>query len=367
MELDDFVFSDVFMCYLYLCLGKGEAVQITNVYSLLVHPSKGEEKQPDIGGTKVPLKGKLFKMLSDLFDRSKEECNIDICFKPQEDGKQKNTRRDSIIALLKNPSLEIARTMAIDLQSVTTNRSGLGLLFIIIGENDNHKKKILISRFPADVGILAEENHNTLRVEFLEKVFMRNAHAYKAVVYEGESLDTGFWTGIAVDRQINNGIMAISGYWIREFLQSDFATTPAAGTRRLANALREAANGTDDFQIKEEIAAAVRLAGNINGKTISLAEFGNRFHFSNKTKDAVAARVKQTQLQNDRFRFATDEFQKYLPYKSIELDTGVILTAPLPDFEKFIEKRPIEASREAGPCEYKTTGMVVNERLRKTK
>jgi hypothetical protein len=76
-------------------------------------------------------------------------------------------------------------------------------------------------------------------VEFLERVFMKNKASYKAVVYEDPSLHAGFWNGRAVDKQLNNPAGQASNYWISDFLLSEFSSTPAHGTRRLAEAIKD--------------------------------------------------------------------------------------------------------------------------------
>ena len=50
---------------------------------------------------------------------------------------------------------------------------------------------------------------------------------HKAVVYQHASLQGGFWSGRAIDRQLNSLSGEPSNYWISDFLQSDFTTTPA--------------------------------------------------------------------------------------------------------------------------------------------
>jgi len=108
----------------------------------------------------------------------------------------------------------------------------MGLLFLIRGvEGQEHK--VIVSRFPADNGVLAEMNDAELSVEFLQRVFMKSAHSYKAALYQDESFNTGFWQGRVVDRQVADPVVRVSEYWIKGFLDSDFRTTPAAGTRRL--------------------------------------------------------------------------------------------------------------------------------------
>lgn len=339
-------------------------MNITDIFSFLVHPAKGEDEQPEIGGAIIPHSGKLFQMLSELFARSDIECNIEICFRPTPEGKQENDCRDEIIALLQNPCIDLARIIASRLQAVTTHRSGLGLLFLLIGKNSDNRK-LCISRFPADVGILALEDHATLRVEFLEKVFMRNAVAYKAVNYQGCSFDGDFWLGKAVDKQLNNPLALISNYWIRDFLLSDFLTTPAEGTRRLAMALRKTMDTTENLTVKQEIAASSQLVGNIDGVTISIDEFMKRFSLSSETQAAVREKIAYPALMSDLFQFSRDEFERQLPYKSVELSSGAVMTARITDFDKCFEAKRIAESDDE--FEFRAAGRIVNERLRKSK
>ena len=81
------------------------------------------------------------------------------------------------------------------------HRSGLGLLFLIKGEM-NGEQRLVISRFPADQGVIAEEQQEQLSVEFVERVFMKSAKAYKSAIYSSDAPERGFWDGRAVDLQI---------------------------------------------------------------------------------------------------------------------------------------------------------------------
>jgi hypothetical protein len=136
----------------------------------------------------------------DLFVGRAPHCNFKISpqgdgectpsrFKHNNDGSQQNICRDLIINYIKRQTVENGRLIAERLQSVTTKRSGLGLLFLTTGY-DGENYKFLISRFRADNGILAEEDEKSLNVEFIEKVFMKKVTAYKFVLYFGNSLDS---------------------------------------------------------------------------------------------------------------------------------------------------------------------------------
>ena len=337
---------------------------IEHIHTYLVHPGKGSEAAPQISGKAVPLDGKIFALLDEIYSRSQNECNIDISFNHSADGRQQNSCRDLIVDYLGRPNLARGRRIAERLEKVTTHRSGLGLLFLIAGK-ESRDHKLVISRFPTDIAILAEEDQRTLNVEFLERVFMKSARAYKAAAYQDSSLTSGFWVGGAVDKQINNPETQLSKYWINEFLDSDFSTTSAAGTRRLAVALRSAAKNADDVAVKHEITSAVTLATNLEGRSLSIRDFGQRLHLSEAAKQAIANEIREPRLAEERSRFDLAEFSKHVAYRSIELDSGAMLTADFADFARVFRQEVIDEVEQK--MRFSTEGKVVNEKLRKSR
>ena len=210
---------------------------VRRIHTFLVHPGRAGDPEP-IVGTEVALEGQFFNLLRDIYARSDAECETEIAFNQGPNGKQDNACRNLLVDYLRRSTLAKGRRLAERLKSVTTHRSGLGLLFLITG-NEGLEPKIVISRFPADTGVLAEANRDGLTVQFLERIFMKNAKAYKAAAYQHASLENGFWLGRSVDKQI--GLATdLSNYWIKDFLGSDYRTTAAYGTRRLALAIRDA-------------------------------------------------------------------------------------------------------------------------------
>ncbi|MEK7322173.1 MAG: hypothetical protein AABZ84_03740 [Pseudomonadota bacterium] len=338
-------------------------MKIQKIYSYLSYPSKHEEQQPEIGGATIPHKGRLYEMLKDIFDKSDKECNIPICFTPDANGAQNNACRNEIIALINSSGITAGRKIAERLQSVTTGKSGMGLLFLIVAQEEK-THKIMISRFPADQGIMAEQNSKTLKVEFVEQVFLKNANAYKSAVYKGASTAADFWLGDAVDKQTNHGIKDVANYWIREFLLSDFKTTSKAGTKRLAIALKDAITNTDDLGVKHELTSSAILARNMGGKNTSIAEFYNQFHLSDNAKAVINKQLKSMRLAGDKFQFDIDEFTKHISYKTLEIDNGAILTAPVDKFDKCFKEQGAENSRVRT---FQTSGRVINEKLKKSK
>jgi hypothetical protein len=181
----------------------GGSLPIEHIHTYLVHPGKGVKTVPQLGGTTVALAGKLFTLLDNVYAKAEKECDIEISFNQGADGTQQNPCRDLVTTYLRGPTLVRGRAIAERLQKLSDKRSGLGLLFLIAGK-EGREHKVVISRFPTDSAILAEENQNNLTVEFLERVFMKSATSYKAAMYKDGSLQAGFWLGVAVDKQINS-------------------------------------------------------------------------------------------------------------------------------------------------------------------
>ncbi len=117
---------------------------------------------------------------------------------------------------------------------------------------------------PTDQGVVTQERRQTLDVQFIERVFMKNAKAYKCALYASAIRD-GLRDGWAVDKRIN-GPRELTNYWIGEFLDSELRTTAASGTKRLAVAMRQAIRDTTNAGIREELLAATRLLRGQNGR-----------------------------------------------------------------------------------------------------
>jgi hypothetical protein len=338
-------------------------VTISVIHSFLVHPDKAAENPSPIRGTTVTGEGQLVKMLHGIFDRAPTECNFEIAFTPNEAGEQQNECRDALLAFVTHPTKANGLKIAERLQTVTTHRSSLGLLFLILGSDGGKHKRLVLSRFPAENGIVAQEDGASLTVEFIEQIFMKSASAYKSVVYEGKSLEADFWTGRAIDKQINSEI-TISNYWIRDFLSSDFAVTGARGTRRLAVALREAMNTAEDFGVRQELAAAAQLAANLNGKIISGSSFAEKFHLSAEATDSLRHSLKSDKLFNEQFKFTSDEFAQHVAFRSVELDNGALMTAEATSFNDVFTQQALPKSDK---IRFTTSGRVIDDKLRKSK
>lgn len=331
------------------------------VYSFLTYPKRGQPDEPIRPGARLPIADdKLGRMLKGVFDSAERDCVVPVMF-VSNGAAQENAAREELLALVRRHSLATASTIAWRLQRATSGQSGMGLLFIGIGDV-NGRTRVVISRFPADEGVVAETSQAELSVQFVEQVFLKSAFSYKAATYVATGRPDQLWTGHVVDRQINAGSKAVADYWISDFLLSEFATTPAAGTKRLATALRDAIAATASVEVKREIAAAAHLAGNLPRRALTIAGFCEQFHFSEETKQAVLSKVRPPRLANERFRFDAEEFARHIAYKQIELDNGAVLTAPADKFEEIFRE-----TQRRDEHTFTTSGVIVDERLKRTK
>jgi hypothetical protein len=305
-------------------------------------------------------------MLSRIFEKAPSECEIDIVFVPDDPKDPANDCRDDLLAYLAKPTVVSGRRVSQRLQKVTTHRSGLGLLFLMSG-SEIGRTRLVVARFPADQGIIAEEKRSKLSVAFIERVFMKNAHAYKAVMYEDTSFNRGFWDGKAADRQIS-GPKELSDYWIRDFLKSELKTTAAAGTKRLAVALRHATRETQSVQVRQELVAAATLLRGQDGKTTTGRQLIDHLGLSEPATETLARTLPREDLLDETFQFDAAEFDRHLLYRLVELDNGGMLIAEDKKFDDIFEVEevsgPQRAVNDLPVVRYSTEGTVIDERLR---
>ena len=333
--------------------------EIYHIFSSLVPPGK-HEATIEIRGSSITLEGKLYGMLANIYDKADEECNIPIRFLPARDGTQNNEVRSAIVDLVEDPTLDKATALAHRLSGVSTGRSGLGLLFLIVGKaGDDHK--LLISRFPANPGILAEASDKGLSVELVEKVFMKNVASYKAALYRSRVPTAEFWNGAVVDKQLAQMGESAANYWIKEFLQSDLMTTSRAGSRRLAAAMKLAARAATSVDEKHQLISAITLLSGMKDQTVTPREVLDRFGLGPSLRDAVLANLPTPEAADAAFVLDTTEFRSIAAFRTVELDSGGVLTAATDEFDKVFEREVVDSD---GAVRFSTVGHVVDERVK---
>jgi hypothetical protein len=329
----------------------------TIIISFLVYPGKQDTNPKDSLGVNVIPNSTLYNKLCEVFDRSDYECIIPVRFKMANDGSQYNAFRAQFISFLTSPNLVKGGEIANRLRDITTKKPGLGLLFLMVSNKDSFYK-LVVSRFPADQGILAVESQDSLQIEYVERIFMKNSAHYKAALYTGTSFDNDFWEGHVIDRQLNEP----ANYWIHEFLDSDYKTTSKFGTNRLAAALKDATQHAQTLEVKQEIVAASILAKNQFGRSTSVNAFLDQLGVSQETKELIIEQLPNSALAKDTFLLDSEEFLKVAPLASVELDTGGIMLAPSDRFDTCFRRETLNS--ETQETRFTATGHIVDEKLK---
>lgn len=332
---------------------------IARAFAYLIAPGKGLKIPPAIGSREIVLSpGKLTSMLEGIFGGAAGPHDFEVTFNPMPDGTQQNACRNLLIHFQGKPSLATGLPIAQRLQMATDNRSGIGLLFLLVGDH-GLKRRLIVSRFPTDQAVLADVSASGLKVEFLEQVFIKRLSSYKALLIEHQNPKGGYWKGTATDRQAGQSGEHISEYWLKEFLNADFSETPAAGTRRLAKALKDAAKANPSISVKTEIAHASSLApAALAGKSLSISDFCSHFGLSKAASDTIKDHLSKPSLYQKTFQFDPAEFKTIAPYRTVEMSTGAILTAPSENFEKVFQSQTIGSD-----VEFRTRGRISDQRL----
>lgn len=333
---------------------------ISNIESYLVYPGKNMENPPEVKGASLPLSGRLYNMLNIIFEKANLECDIPIRFQMAQNGSKQNDVQDYLFGYIEKPTLNNGIFLANRLRNCTNQKPGLALFFIILG-NENGKIKILLSRFPADVGVLAEPLGNTIQVKFIEKIFMKNAKSYKSALFGGISKENDFWSGYATDKQLNQE-NEVANYWIKDFLISDFITTSKEGTRNFAIALRSASKKVPDMKTKKELASLSILASSLNGYSTNINDLLNRFRLSSDAKNSILSELKNPSLATDAFLFDQDEFLNHAAFTSVELNNGGIMLAPPNQFNDCFHKEIINEENQL--IRFTTEGQIIDEKVR---
>ena len=333
-----------------------------NVHCYLVRPHRGQEEEPqEIRYTTIAMETRTWRFLSDVFEKSGSECDIDIDFISDENLGQQNTTRNAMIQYFLNPVMENGIVLAEILGLATPGNSGLGLLFLMTGQRDN-RHRLVISRFPADSGLVADDTGDELEVNFIEKLFLKDRHQYKCVLYEAaEDGINLIWNGRAVDRQDKSSRM-VSNYWIQRFLKSDFSSTSLRGSRDLAEGIKNAYNMSDSLTVRSEIQSLLNLLHNINGQQISAGQLAGRFNLSEETSQSIKKGMKRNTF-GSVFLFNSEEFKKVTPYRTIQLNNGVNITAPADQFDEVVT----QTHEDNGEVTLSASGQIQESKLRKGK
>ncbi len=336
---------------------------LTYTYCALVHPASSTRAGTQLNQVAATQTGQLLDLLLDIFYRAESECDMDLVFKPDMHRAQNNECRNALMAFVRNPSVHTGEIIARRLETVTPPQAGVALLFLLLGTDNKGQHRLVVSRFSAETGILAQEVGQSLSLKFIEQIFLKNAFAYKSAFFKTEDIAADFPGGRTMDRQARNTGKPAK-YWVQEFLQSELLTTDASGTQFLAKALDEAVKSEKDGRLKQELLSATTLIRGFDGFTQSTESMLTTLPLTEPAVQAITARFSRPESMRDVFRFNAAEYDKHIRYQTVELDNGATLTAVNGDFSEVFQE---EIVSDDGRVRFTTEGNILDRRIRRVK
>jgi hypothetical protein len=90
-----------------------------------------------------------------------------------------------------------------------------------------------------------------------------------------------------------------------------------------------------------------------------------QFGLSASVVNAIISELKTPAIADEQFQFDADEFKSQVGYRSVELNTGGMLTAEANDFDKIFHREIIDEKGQR--LRFSTEGKVIDDKLRKSR
>ncbi len=335
-------------------------MNIVKIFGFIAPVGKDRKNISDdeILGSEIVTSTRLFSILKELFDKSEKECDIQIRFISQ-NRNQDNEVREAIVNISTCFSIQNCRVLVKSLSYLTDKKTKEGLVFFIKATQDN-LQKIMIARFPSEIGITTTKRNKEFSFKVIEDVFLRNSQKYKAVYYLSSD---AYWVGYAIDKQINDSygkIKEISDYWIRDFLKSELKLNSKRGSALLAKAVRRTISETPKENVKTELISIAPMIKNMNLRVLTMDNFFSQLNLSEETKKEVLSKIENKELFNITFQFDSSEYENNCNYLIKIMDSGAGIMAPAADFDKLWQ---MEMIADDGRAKYITEGKNIKTKV----
>ena len=234
----------------------------------------------------------------------------------------------------------------------------------MLGRQDQNIK-LVVSRFPAERGILAEKDVLGLKLGLIERIFMQSPKYYKAAYYLGIPIQKDLWSGYAIDKQVNYRNSEIAQYWIQSFLNSNYKTTSKEGSRQFANAVLRASQTAKDLSTKQKLASLAALVSGLDGKTVSINDIIKKYTLSPEVEYELLKNLPYPEYADTKFTFDSGEFTSNAPYSCVELDNEATMIAPSNTLDDVFVRELIEQINQTKDLyRFSTKGQIQREQLR---
>jgi len=297
----------------------------------------------------------------DLYLKANKHCKNEIVFVSQN---QSNEIRSIIINILETNDIETkfrnADLLSNHLADVTDDRNKEGLFVILEGKYET-RHRIMLIRLKGDEGVIKKMEGDTFSIEKPDYIYTSKSRFFKAALFEDEITRSGFWKGLAVDKQIgSNEPKEISDFWIKHFLNAELNINSKSGTLKLSKVFRNLIEKVNTLEEKQGLISAIYLLKNRQDPTITFNSIATDLltgELGTKFLDEIGDEL----LINSPFEIDSEIYEKELGSKITEFEDGTIVSTPT-----FLQAdNIIENELEDGQTEFIIKGRIVNKKLKK--
>jgi hypothetical protein len=326
-----------------------------HAYSVLPQRTAESRETPAGGAVKVSAELRAVMESSTQDARFADQSSVDFDVDPMT---RTNEVRDAILnfgfgeaAAAKAAALSLAARLseAMDLRSADC-------LFIPTAFHNGDMRRVILWIFPRDAAFQLRSGTEGPTIDILTNVFSQKSRLRKAALFEGLNIKTNFLSGRVLDHQANSFSRDAADFWIARFLLCGLSIKDESGTRMLAKALRLTLDELDDLGARQQLNAAVVAIRHAPKRRISLTKFADNYLGGN-TRETFLAHAPNDQSRNALFGFDRATFDRVLHFRVFELDTGVIVSAPLSQIGETVQ---IDGTAQHLKC----AGAIVGEKLR---
>lgn len=299
----------------------------------------------------------------DLYLKANKHCKNEIIFVSQQNN-QSNEIRSILLNILETNDPETkfrnADLLSNYLAEVTDDRNKEGLFVILEGKFDT-RYRIMLIRLKGDEGVIKKMEGDTFSIEKPDYIYTSKSKFFKAALFEDEITRSGFWKGLAVDKQVGpNEPKEISDFWIKHFLKSELSINSKSGTLKLSKVFRNLINKVSTLEEKQSLISVIYLLKNREDPSVTFNSIASDLltgDLGRKFLDEIGDEL----LIHTPFQIDNDIYNKELGSKITEFENGIIVSTPT-----FLQTNNIiENKLEEDITEVIIRGKVVNKKVNK--
>lgn len=298
----------------------------------LTHP---DDFADPLGGQlsiKATLRGALDRSLS-AAQESGNLSQVVLNVNPTPGGERSSLVRDAIKGLAfgrmpvaRGAALELARQLS---RAMDERSPECLLLAAAYNDSGSEERQVAAWIFPQDEAFRFSPGGNSnSAIELLNDIFSRTSGLRKMALFGGKDIESHFLSGQVLDYQQGRAD-DVSDFWIERFLDATPAITPAAGTKVLAEALRNASKAPDlSLEERRQVHAAALAVYTMPQSHLSLEGVASQF-LTGKAKEAFLATAENEETRTSTFKLDRDALQQRLNVRSFQLTDDVWVSAPI--------------------------------------